>query len=337
MKYPRAILLPLLMSLVFVHSVLGHAPLTPGRNESLAEATPIPDPAKSWAVYDKLHEGREAHYYRFSITQGERIYVSLFISPASMDRRFAPALALMGSGISTETAVPDYVETPKASGVLVVQAKPPAQATYEAFSPSTFFQLASLDISAPASGTYYLAVYEPYQGGYYGLAVGYVESFTLTEWMLTPVNLLSIYQWQEQSLTFIFGPMAVVIAIGLSLLAWQRRKKNIPVGLLGWTGGLAGLLSLGTTATVLSQMILALTRVPAVPEMAVTLILASIPMLLGIVTLRLTLRIQREITFRRRIYFVCIGFLALFGWAGYLAGPVMAFITSILPSRTKPR
>ncbi len=337
MKYSGTILFVLLVSLVLVHSVLGHAPLSPSQNESLAEATPIPDPAKSWAVYDRLHEEEEAHYYRFSITQGERIYVSLFISPASMDRRFAPTLALMGPGVSNQGAVPDYVETPKASGVLVVQAKPPAQATYEAFSPSTFFQLASLDISASASGTCYVAVYEPNQGGYYGLAVGYVESFTLTEWILTPVNLLSIYQWQEQSLTFIFGPMAVVIAIGLSLLVWQRRKKNISVGLFSWTGGLAGLLFLGTTATVLSQMILALTQVPAVPEMTVTLILAAIPMLLGIVTLRLTLRIQKEITFRRRIYFVCIGFLALFAWAGYLAGSVMAFITSILPSRTNRR
>jgi len=325
------------MSLVFVYSVLGHAPLTPGRNESLAEATSIPDPAKSWAVYDKLHEGREAHYYRLSMTQGERIYVSLFISPASMDRRFAPTLALMGSGISTETAVPDYVEIPMAGGVLVVQAEPPAQATYEAFSPSTFFQLASLDISAPASGTYYLAVYEPYQGGYYGLAVGYVESFTLMEWILTPVSLLSIYRWQEQSLALIFGPMAVVIAIGLSLLVWQQRRKSVPVGPFIWTGRLAGLLFLGTTATVLSQMILALTRVPAGPEMTITLILATIPMVLGIVTLRLTLRIQKETTFRRRIYFVCIGLMALFAWAGFLAGPVMAFITSILPSGMNPR
>ena len=33
----------------------------------------ISDPIKSWAIYGELHEGREAHYYRFEIRNGYRM------------------------------------------------------------------------------------------------------------------------------------------------------------------------------------------------------------------------------------------------------------------------
>jgi len=321
-------------AIVILPEVLGHAPLGAGGNESLATAALIPDSTRSWAAYGELHEGGEAQYYRFLISEGQEILVSLFISPASKDSGFLPALVLLGPNVSNQGTVPDYVEVPEGSGAMVVEGKLPAEATYEPFSPSSFYSLATIDLNAPSSGTHYVAVYEPYRGGHYGLAVGYRETYTLQEWILIPINLISIYQWEGQSLSSILAPMGVILVVGLALILRRRRNRELPMTLFNWTGALAGLLFLGSGVTVLSQMIIALTRASLVPEVGITLVFAAIPILLGISALRLALKQEEKIRTRKRAYFVILGLLALFMWAGLLVGPILAIVTSLLPSRT---
>jgi len=321
-------------AIVILPEVLGHAPLGAGGNESFETAALVPDPTKSWAIYDELHEGGEAHYYRFSISEGQRILVSLYISPASKDIGFTPVLIFMGPRITNQGVIPDDVKVPEGSGTMVLEGKPPAQATYEPFSPSSFYPLATIDLNAPSSGTYYIAIYEPYQGGHYGLAVGYRETYTLEEWILIPINLISIHQWEGQNLSSILAPMGVILVVGLALILWRRRNRELPMTLFNWTGALAGLLFLGSGVTVLSQMIIALTRASLVPEVGITLVFAAIPILLGIGALRLALKQEEKIRTRKRAYFVILGLLALFMWAGLLVGPILAIVTSFLPSRT---
>lgn len=84
----------ILISLVFVPLVFGHAPLAPDNNESLATATIVPDPTKSWAIHSELHEGGEAQYYRFDIAEGQRIHVSLLKSTSAENEGFVPVLCL---------------------------------------------------------------------------------------------------------------------------------------------------------------------------------------------------------------------------------------------------
>jgi len=323
-----------LMIIVIIPEVLGHAPLGAGENESLDTAAIIPDPSKSWAIYAELHEGGEAQYYRFSISEGERILVSLLISPASKDEGFLPVLVLMGPKIVNQGVVPGDVEVPEGSGVIVLEGKPPSQATYEPFSPSSFYSLGAIDLNAPSSGTYYVAVYEPFQEGHYCLAVGYRETYTLEEWILIPINLISVYQWEGQSLPFILAPMVAILVIGLAILLWRQRSRGRPMAFFNWTGALAGLLFLGSGVTVLSQMIFALTRTSLVPEIGVTLVFAAIPVILGIGALRLAMKEDEKMGTRKRVYFVILGLLALFMWAGLLVGPILAIVTSLLPSRT---
>jgi hypothetical protein len=309
----------------------------PGDNEDPSKATLVPDPAKSWAIYDNLHEGKEAHYYRFSIAEGKRIYVSLFISPAAMDRGFEPTLVLMGPGLSIRGTVPEYVQFPREGGILVVEARRTTKATYEAFSPSAFYPVSSLDLNAPATGTYYIAVYEKSQGGQYGLAVGYIESFTFTEWILAPINLISIYRWTGQNLLQVFAPMATTMVLGLWVVLSKIIKKRKSVTLRIWTGLLASFLFMGTSATTLTQMATALTRAPLGAEIVVTIVLAALPAILGIVNLRLTLRDERELTLTRRACFIAIGGLAFLLWAGFLLGPATAIVTGLLPPKGNPR
>lgn len=325
--------LVLLMAVVLVvPNAIAHAPLGAGSNESLATATRVSDPTKSWAVYADLHEGGEAQYYVFDIAQGQRIHVSLLTTTASEDANFTPGLLLMGPGLPSQGLVPSYVEVPAGANVLAVNGTRPPQATYEAFAPSSFVQLADVAVDAPANGTYYIAVHDPVRGGNYGLAIGDRESFTLTEWVFSPFSLLSVYEWEHQTLPVVLLPAAVTATVGLALLV-RRHRGGKPLDRIGWIAGVAGLLFVGTGATVLSQMILSLSRSSPDAFVAVTLIFAAVPVALGGLAVRLALRNSGRWTRRSRLYLAILGGGALFAWAGFVVGPVLAIAAAVLPTR----
>ncbi len=329
-----SIYLVLLAAVFLVPLVLAHSPLTPGDNESLETAALITDPTKSWAVYSELHEGGEAQYYRFEISEGQKIYVMLLKSTAVEDDDFLPGLVLMGPDIPIEGTVPDYVEVPQGARSMVVEGTQPSGATYEPFSPSSFYELAKIDLEAPATGTYYVAVYEPYRGGHYSIAVGEREEYTLSEWILIPVSLISVYQWGGYSLAVIFAPLVVVIALGLGFIVWRQMKRGVSYGLFNWVGAIAGLLFLGTAAMTLLQMALALAKTGIVSEVWLTVLFALGPVIVGIVVLWLVLRSSGKVNLRKRAELAILGVIALFVWAGLLVGPVLAVIASALPARS---
>jgi hypothetical protein len=313
-----------------VPTALGHAPLISGDNMRLTEAMFIPDPTKSWAIYGELHESRNVDYYRFEIQKGQRIYISLMKPTNPETREFKPGFVLMGPGLINQGNIPEYMEQPSGSNIIVVMGNQPAQATYEPFAPSSFYQLGQLGIPAPDSGTYYVAVHEPERGGHYSLAIGERESFSLTEWILIPISLISVYQWEGQSLFMIFLPIIVTSAIGLLLLWNKNWMPNTP---FEWGGILAGILFLCTGSTVIFQMALALSHTPIVQEAFITFIFALLPMILGIAVIRSITNNRENVDIRKRAYLAAMGIIALFVWAGFLVGPMLALLTSVIPGR----
>lgn len=312
-----------------IPSVSGHSPLISGDTGKLDEAMFINDPIKSWAIYGELHEGREAYYYRFEIERGQRIHISLMKPTGPEYEGFMPGFVLMGTGLNDSGNIPDYVEKPALAKGIVIPGVQPVKASYEPFAPSSFYSLAELDILAPVSGSYYVAVYEPDRGGHYSLAIGEREVYSLAEWILIPVSLISIYQWEGQSLFIIFLPIIAALASGLLIL---RRKKWMPLSLFEWTGILAGLLFLATGFMVLFQMAMALTTTPFVPEIAITIIMALLPILFGMAVMRIIIKNREEAGIMKRIYLVILGIFALLIWAGFIIGPVLAVLASLIPA-----
>lgn len=325
------ILFAILPWLLLMPLVFAHVPIGPGDNESLTTATVIPDPAKSWAIYGELHEGGEAQYYRFDISENQRIYISLFISTNPKESGFLPSFALMGPGIDNQGNLPDFVEAPESVDVMIIEGQQPDQAYYEGFSPSSQYFVARVDMAAPASGTYYIAVYESNQGGHYGLAVGYQETFTFLEWIRVPIDQIAIYQWSGQSLALILAPMTLTVAIGLVIMIWWRINRGTLQILFGLVGSVAGFFFLGSGASVLFQMFFNLTRTHLTPEIGVTLVFALFPIILGFIALRITFRSEETVNIQKRITMVILGVIALFIWAGLLIGPALAIIAGVLP------
>ena len=297
--------------------------------------------AKSWAVYGLLPE-QAAHYYSLDRKEGERIYLSLFKTADPGENGYRPTLLLIGPDLE-EDIKPDHLP-PLPPGALQLKLlrgdeKTAAAATYEPFGPSSFIELAEINITSPEAGRYYAAVYGSASesignnsshvsggGGHYGLAVGYEEEFSFTDRFLTPLRLISVYLWEGQSLGMILIPYLLAGIIAL-LFFWRgsRRTSFCLAGLL------SGFLFLATSASVFNQMVFSLTRAPLGPEVYITLAIGVFHALLGVASIRLA---RGEAGILQRALLAVIGTIALLAGSGLIIGPLLAMAASFLPSRS---
>ncbi len=309
-------------------TLAAHVPLQHGRNDSLASAFPIENFKKSWAFYERLEQPGTSLYYRFELRPGDKLHLSLF---APERTEFAPSVYILGPGLPVPDAMPAAIEVPEGYGAIVVpgQGGPPPE--YEPFTPTYYYPLSESDYIASAAGTYYVAVHEPRRAGAFGLAVGYVESFSPSEWLFIPIQAARIRLWEGQSRLFAFGPAILVLVLGLLIMA--SRKLGLPSErrtARSWLAAISGLLCLGTTAVILVQMGRAAARGLLGPAMLISLILAAIPALIGI----LTVRAARKTTARMsRPALVVLGLSGFVFWAGFLAGPALAILAGLLPGK----
>ncbi|OPY53429.1 MAG: hypothetical protein A4E49_01394 [Methanosaeta sp. PtaU1.Bin112] len=310
-----------------------HVPLTAGGNENLSSAMHISDPGKSWAVYGTLDKDI-VHYYSFDLEEGERIYLSLFKTADLLEKDFLPALLLLGPGFGGSSHLPENLKLPPQASslkILVAESRGAFPAVYEPFGPSSFREVAELNLSAPKSARYYAVVYDNSNGkanavGHYGLAVGYREEFGFLERITTPVRLISVYLWEGQSLAVILIPYLVAEILAL-LMFWRSSRKTSYF----LAGSLAGFLFLASSASVLTQMVFNLTRAPFGPEVYITLAIAFLHALLGVVTIRLA---RGEAGLLQRVLLAVIGTIALLAGSGLIMGPILALAASLLPSRS---
>ena len=149
--------------------------------------------------------------------------------------------------------------------------------------------MARFNVTVPQDGDYYVAVYGP-EGGKYSLAPGYVEEFTVDEWLLIPWSVISIHLWEGQSPAYIFAPLVVVVIGGLALFVLYRRRRGPLPDLPGWLILVAGLLYLGGAAMTALQVVHAVQRTGYTPEVLLTLAFIAGPVILGIYAVSMGLR-----------------------------------------------
>jgi hypothetical protein len=93
-----------------------HIPIS-GGGETLATATWVDHPPKSWVAYAELHEAGESQYSRFNTTAGARIDLRLGIPIESVDTPFRPVLVLIGPDLTNQSTPPAFLEIPDGAGV----------------------------------------------------------------------------------------------------------------------------------------------------------------------------------------------------------------------------
>jgi hypothetical protein len=314
-----------------------HSPTFPGNNTSLANATHVDNPAKSWAIYTHLEEGA-FQYYALDLKAGDRLYLNLIVPTHEKGTGFQPDMAVLGPFTDRNGTIPASLEIPASYGWKEIGGTFPDKPTYESFSPGTFLNLATFDELVGTEGRYYVVVYQdaslaPLHGDY-GLAVGYVESFTLTEFITIPFSLLNVYQWEGQSLVQIFAPIVAVFLVGLlSVFLWNRQE----FARMGAAQGFAlvsGLLFLSTASNTIIQTLISISQAGLVAEVLVTAIFIISPLLLSWFMIRIAI-VQDVLIRRRRIEMFIIGLIGLFVWGGLIVGPILAMVGSVLPSKRR--
>ena len=303
-----------------------HAPMSVGSNEDPANATVFLEPEKSYVLYTELPGDDHAQYYRFPLKAGQRLYGSLQVpGPGSL----IPDLAIIGPGIAPSDTVPPFVEVPDGSGAMIIRGEPPGAPPYEPFTPQAIHEVGRFDLTVPTDGDYYLAVFGP-GGARYSLAPGYVEEFTVDEWLLIPWSVVSIHLWEGQSFAYIFAPLVVVVLGGLALFVLQRRRWGPWPDLPGRLILVAGLLYLGGAAMTGLQVVHAVQRAGWDSGVVLTLAFIAGPVLLGAYAVLLGVRAPAAPSVWRGAAMIGIGLLGLALWAGLLAGPVLAVAGGVL-------
>ena len=236
----------------------------------------------------------------------------------------------MGPGITYQGTPPVLIEIPSGSGVMVID--PSAlEPEYEGFTPMSQYMTVDLNMSAPETGTYFIAIYDGTTGGRYALVTGYVEAYTLVGWLTVPLDVLTLLQWSGQDLILILLPTFIPLIIGLVFLFVKPRgvfAKNKLPSLLGTLGGF---MFLGSSLSFFSQMAYALIQAPANWTVWASVIFATLPLILGITVIRIVHRENWGQSRRNIVTLVTISLIAPFVWAGLYLGPTLVILAGLLP------
>jgi len=341
----------LILCCILLFPVAAHVPLPSGGNDHIDDAFPVTDPIKSWVVYGDLAGAGDVRYYQMEMASGDELRLSLFTPDSSA--AFVPGLVVMGPGLSPSGEAPQFVEMhhhdeeihhtidktvsestsePEDYGAVFVEGTLPNGADFEPFTPSALYKMAAYSHQVTVPGTWYVAVYAPEastSGGKFGLSIGYLEEFTLAEWLYVPLSVMGIHLWEGQSWALILGPLFVTLIVGFAMIFWQggREGKRGPLikGPYGWLAVTAGLLYLGTGMMLLVQTLLALAKAEPTAAAILPMVYIILSILPGWYAIHSSLRSTGWGTRSGGILMIAVGIIGLFLWAGLLVGPACAF------------
>jgi len=318
-----------MIPLLLAHSSSAHIPIG-GGGESLDTAIWVNEPQNSWVSYTELDEAAEPQYFRFNATAGTRIDLRLGIPIELAATTFRPVLVLMGPGLTNQSTPPAYLELPEGEGVMVFDSEPEFP-EFEGFTPSSFYLVADIELQVPETGTYYVAVFEPSSGGRYALVFGYIEAYTLLDWILIPFNGIMVHQWEGQSELLIFGPYVAAVVVGLILIFGRKSEKLDSTAPLAELGLFASVLIGASSISIVFQMIIALMGAPINFLIVVTILVILASLLGGYFGVRVLFGAGMEEVRTNWWKLIIIGLLGLFLWTGYVIGPILLIIVAVVP------
>lgn len=302
-----------------------HVPFFPEGNHDTASAYHVADPAKSRVAYGHLLSPGHTAYFVLEVPRGETLRLSLFLPRES---ETPPVLIVAGPGIRSQDPLPPGIEVFSQDGARVLKGDPP-EAEFEPFTPAVLYRIAEYRLDS-AEGGEYLVIVSGAREEAYGLAIGYREEFSPVEWVRVPIDAIMIRLWEGQPLWFVLLPPLLVLLVG-GVYYLHRHYRA------GWScfrviAVTAGLLYIGSTAIVLVQMLIALRGTGPVATAWVTVLLLSIPLLLGALVLRMADAAAPPLPSRRaRAEIFLLGMLGLVFWAGFILGPVILIAASVAP------
>jgi len=168
--------------------------------------------------------------------------------------------------------------------------------------------------------------------GNFAIAVGYQETFSFTEWVTVPFTVLITHLWNHQTPLTIIAPILLTLLLGFVLLLWRYPHLRTKQELITWVGITVGLLFIASGILILYQMGIALLQVPASPQIAITILFGTIPIILGLLAIRSFVSTDWQHKPHQLLLLFILAILALFLWAGWILGPILLMLASAIAS-----
>jgi hypothetical protein len=302
-------------------SVYAHVPLQ-GEGYGLDDALVIDDPLKSWVIYAEYKDGKPL-YYKFNLKAEDRLKAGLL----TVEKDFVPDLTIMGPGLPSDfdDHFHEEFEIPDGYGLLHIHGEKQEYKEYEPFTPSSYYMILDVDFSVNETGTYYVIVDAMSGSGKVGVVLGYVESFTIVEWLRVPFDVAFVHNWEGQDYLIIFLPMIAIVVSGLLINGYYFKISLDASQILLFIGALT---CFGSAGIILTQMIIGLIGSTFNPLLFVTLIFIGLPALLGYSIIRKATK--QNLSNGQKIRLLIYGLVGLFFWAGYIIGSLLVIIGALI-------
>ena len=234
------LIIPLLFCIIILPiSASAHKLIpTDGSNNDISLALEIPDPIVSWAMYEELDNS--VLYYKFDAKKGDKLFASIVIPKLDGLEDFSPSLAFIAPSfmmnLITELKVLDSTKSfpfsiPNGYDAIVFDydGAIPSKEFYEPFGQITYWERQEVNFIIPTDATYYLAVYDSKeQYGKLALAIGYVEDFSITDFMtVLPYAWFESRYFVEDYVTPVIVSLTVIgIISGVVFLVYKRVRHK---------------------------------------------------------------------------------------------------------------
>lgn len=313
-RHLRIILFLLILGCIV--SASAHVPLDTGEHTP-ANAVLIPDPTKSWVIYERLDGPCDARHYALDLKEGEELRVSVFVT----DPETLPLLIVSGPDIEPAGKIPGCIETADPDHTRLIETVLPEKAEYEPFTPEAIYPVGRYSKIIETPGYYYVTIAGSEKAGNVGIAPGYVEKFAPVEWIMIPLLTAGVHVWEGQPVLVVLLPLLLTIACGFVLIG--RRWLS----LLPWNkcAIFASFFYIGGAAMVVLQIIIALIKTGWTSMAFITIFFVIIQLLLGFIILR-TGRSTKKATWKTVIVLFTVGILGFVVWAGLIIGPVISIM-----------
>jgi len=318
-RYFHLIFLLIFLECVVVGSVSAHVPLSTDETTGL-NLVFIPEPTKSWVIYDRIEGPCDAKYYVLDLMEGEELRVSVFVT----EKTILPGLIVSGPDIEKKGYIPDCLRVNYPENAELVVLKTPEKPDYEPFTPQAIYQTGGYSKIIETPGLYYITIYGTDTKGKVGTAIGYIEKFTIYEWVMIPLLTTGIHVWEGQPIPIIILPFLITVALGFIFIG------RLWAVLLPWNkfALFASFFYMGGAAMVALQMIIALIKTGLEISAFLTIFFISVQFLLGILLLWVG-RSTKKPTYKTAAILLITGMFGFFIWAGLVIGPVISIMGGI--------
>ena len=208
--------------------VLAHKPLDTSRPATKEEPIVIREHQSSWVAYNRLAGNKDVDFYLLPMVQkGDPLDATILIPVIDRLANFQPVLALLGPGLPVDTGglleqtIADFIKiTPDEGGVIKTSVQAP-KIFFEPFTQTKYWERQSLHLTAPASGQYYLAVFDlKGKGDKYVLTVGKQENWKLKDIFAFPRIWWQVRMFAEKERStyalvgaFLFVPLLLAVLL----------------------------------------------------------------------------------------------------------------------------